>query len=123
MLAHTVARALQAIPREHIIVTINSDHLVYAKHDIEQLDMRNVTIQPSNRETSASILLPLLHVIRRDPDARVVILPSDHFILEEHRFMDHVAAGDAFVERHPKYLLLLGVELDQPVVLPQVGAE
>jgi mannose-1-phosphate guanylyltransferase len=114
MLSHTVARALQSIPREHIIVTINSDHRAYAKRDIGQLDMRNVIIQPSNRETSASILLPLLHVLRRDPDARVVILPSDHFILEEHRFMDHIAAGDAFVERHPKYLLLLGVELDRP---------
>jgi mannose-1-phosphate guanylyltransferase len=71
-------------------------------------------VQPSNRETSASILFPLLHVVRRDPEARVIIFPSDHFILEEHRFMKYVAAGDAFIERHSKYLLLLGVELIHP---------
>lgn len=114
MLAHTIARALHIIPSEHIIVTINRDHRVYAKHDVSTLGSQNVVVQPSNRETSASILLPLLHIVRRDPEARVVILPSDHFILEEELFMRHVAAGDAFVERHPKYLLLLGVELEWP---------
>jgi mannose-1-phosphate guanylyltransferase len=114
MLSHTIARALQFIPPEHLIVTINSDHRAYAERDIGMLDKRNIVVQPSNRETSASILFPLLHVVRRDPEARVIILPSDHFILEEQLFMKHVAAGDAFVKRHSKYLLLLGVELDHP---------
>jgi mannose-1-phosphate guanylyltransferase len=114
MLSHTIARALQFIPSDHLFVTINSDHRAYAERDIGMLDKRNIVVQPSNRETSASILLPLLHVVRRDPEARVIILPSDHFILEEELFMKHVAAGDAFVQRHSKYLLLLGVELDSP---------
>ena len=114
MLSHTIARALHLVPPDHLIVTINSDHRGYAGPDIEMLDERNIVVQPSNRETSASILFPLLHVVRRDPEARVIIFPSDHFILEEHRFMKFVAAGDAFVKRHSKYLLLLGVELDHP---------
>jgi len=114
MLSHTIARALQFVPSDHLIVTINSDHRAYAEHDIGMLEKRNIIVQPFNRETSASILFPLLHVVRRDPEARVVIFPSDHFILEERQFMKSVAAGDAFVERHPKYLLLLGVELDRP---------
>lgn len=114
MLSHTITRALQFIPPDHLIVTINSDHRAYAEQDIGMLDKRNIVVQPSNRETSASILFPLLHVVRRDPEARVIILPSDHFILEEQLFMKHVAAGDAFVKRHSKYLLLLGVELDHP---------
>ncbi len=114
MLSHTIARALQFIPSDHLIVTINSDHRPYAERDIEMLDKRNIVVQPSNRETSASILFPLLHVIRRDPEARVIILPSDHFVLQEQLFMKHVVAGDAFVGRHPKYLLLLGVEMDHP---------
>ena len=70
----------------------------------------NVIVQPSNKETSASILLPLMHVYRRDPDACVVIFPSDHFIIEEKLFMDNVAAAAEFVDRHSKYLLLLGIE-------------
>ena len=110
MLLHTIERAKMFIPPERIIVTVSSSQSSYAAGDISGLDERNIIVQPSNKETSASILLPLLHVIRRDPDARVVVFPSDHFIVEETRFMDNVAAAAEFVDTHSKYLLLLGVE-------------
>jgi mannose-1-phosphate guanylyltransferase len=113
MLSHTVARAELLIPSGHIVVTVNSKHRQYAQRDIDKLEQRNVIEQPSNRETSASILLPLLHIVRRDPDACVVIFPSDHFIREEKRFMDNVAAATEFVDHHPKYLLLLGIETEE----------
>ena len=113
MLAHTITRAELFIPLDRIVVAVNSKQSSHAVHDIARLEQRNVIVQPSNRETSASILLPLLHVLRRDPDARVVIFPSDHFIVEEKRFMENVAAAAEFVDRHSKYLLLLGVELHE----------
>jgi len=111
MLAHTIARAQLWIPPERIMVTLNSKQTPFAGNDVAGLEEQNIILQPSNKETTASILLPLLHVLRRDPDARVVIFPSDHFIIEEERFMDNVAAAAEFVENHSKYLLLLGVEL------------
>ena len=113
MLAHTIARAKLFIPPDRIIVTVNNKQSSYAVHDVAGLEQRNVIMQPSNKETSASILLPLLHVLRRDPDACVVIFPSDHFIVEEKRFMENVAAATEFVEHHSKYLVLLGVELHE----------
>jgi len=113
MLAHTIARAEMFIPADRIIVTVNNKQSSYAAHDVSALEQGNVIVQPSNKETSASILLPLLHVLRRDPEACVVIFPSDHFIIEEKRFIDNVAAAAEFVDRHSKYLLLLGVELHE----------
>jgi len=111
MLAHTIARAKLLIPPERIMVTLNGRQSSFVEGHVDGIDERNIILQPSSRETAASILLPLLHVLRRDPDARVVIFPSDHFIIEEERFMDNVAAAAEFVENHAKYLLLLGVEL------------
>ena len=40
-------------------------------------------VQPMNRGTANGILLPLLHIEARDPDARIVILPSDHYVRDE----------------------------------------
>ena len=119
MLAHTIARAEVLIPRERLLVTVNSEHRIYAQVELAGIDKENVIVQPSNKETSASILLPLLHIIRRDPEARVVIFPSDHFIVREERFMEHVAAGAEFVEHHAKYLVLLGTESEE--FLPDYG--
>ena len=101
------------MPLERIIVTINQSHLTYAQPDIASIEKRNIIIQPFNRETSASILLPLLHILRRDPDARVIIFPSDHYVSDEPRFMAHVTAADKFVQRHPKFLLLLGIHMEE----------
>ncbi len=115
MLSHTIARAQLLVPTEHIVVTINAQHRAYAESDISSLDRKNIVEQPRNRETSASILHPLLRIFRIDPEARVIIFPSDHYVSDETRFMDQVRAGDLFVQRQPKYLLLLGLHLDEHV--------
>lgn len=43
----------------------------------------NIIVQPRNCGTANGILLPLLHILGRDPEARVVILPSDHHVRDE----------------------------------------
>lgn len=73
-------------------------------------------VQPENRETGPGILLPLIHVLRCDPEAVVVLLPSDHFIREEARFVASVAHAATFVTAHPEYPVLLGVDPSGPEI-------
>ena len=47
-------------------------------------------MQPANKETGPGILLPLMFIYKRCPHAIVAVFPSDHFVLEEDRFMNHV---------------------------------
>jgi mannose-1-phosphate guanylyltransferase len=61
-------------------------------------------------------LLPALHVQQRDPEAIVALLPSDHFVLGEQRFMAAVAAAAAYVTREPGQLVLLGISPTQPEI-------
>jgi len=39
-----------------------------------------LVIQPANRGTGLGILLPLAHVLKADPRARVVVAPCDHYV-------------------------------------------
>ncbi len=48
------------------------------------------------------------------PDAVVTVFPTDHFIVEESVFVDHVAAAGAYVGDHREWLLLLGVHPSAP---------
>jgi mannose-1-phosphate guanylyltransferase len=86
------------------------------REELYDRSSETIIVQPYNRETAPSILLPLLHVHQRDPEAIVAILPSDHFILEEEPFMASVENAAAFVSGHPDYLVLLGVEPRGPEV-------
>ncbi|MBZ0168088.1 Nucleotidyl transferase [Candidatus Methylomirabilis lanthanidiphila] len=119
MLRHTLCRAEQLIPRERLVTVATRPHLPYAQEELYDRPPGTVIVQPSNRETGPGILLPLLHILQRDPKALVVLLPADHFIVEEARFMAYVEKAATFVATAPACLVLLGVEPKRPE--PQYG--
>jgi len=116
MLRHTILRAERIIRPEHLLTVVIRPHLPYVREELYDRPSETIIVQPYNRETAPGILLPLLHVHQRDPEAIVAILPSDHFILEEEPFMASVEHAAAFVSGHPDYLVLLGVEPRGPEV-------
>jgi len=71
-------------------------------------------LQPANRETAAGIFLGLTWVRAHDPEATVVIFPSDHFVYPEERFVE-MTYGLARAAKHLKHwVVLLGVPPDRP---------
>lgn len=114
MLRHTLARAEQLIARDRLLTVVTRSHLAYARQELHDRPPSTVIVQPRNRETGPGILLPLLHVARRDPEATVAFFPADHFIIEEKQFMASVASAAAFVSADPNRLVLLGVQPDRP---------
>src|SRR5581483_5693732 len=68
-----------------------------------------LVVQPENRGTAPGILAGLRAVAAHEPLARVTILPSDHWVGDDGRFMAHVDAAFALVERRPDLVVLLGV--------------
>ena len=109
MLKHTIDRAISLIPEKKLMTVICRHHLLHAVEDIVALDPRTVITVPVNRETAPSILLPLMHINKLDPHAVVAIFPSDHFILQEDLFMDHVNAAFECAVKNPEYIITLGV--------------
>jgi mannose-1-phosphate guanylyltransferase len=49
-----------------------------------------IVLQPTNRGTTVGVLLPLAHVLARDPDGVVAIFPCDHRFRRERLFLDAV---------------------------------
>jgi len=112
MLQHTVARAARLIPRDQILVSLNSNHRREAIEQLSDLPLKNLVFQPANLDTAPGILLPLTHISMRDPDAVVAVLPSDHFIANEERFMAQLEKGLEELQYFPDALILLGVTPD-----------
>lgn len=90
MFQHTLDRASRLTPWERVVVVAAQHH----QHDVwSQLDGRPagmVLLQPKNVDTAAGIYLPLTYILARDPQATVVIYPSDHFISPEGAFLSAV---------------------------------
>ncbi len=115
MLERTIRRARLLIPPERLLISGTAHHAAHLDRHLGTLPAGAVLLQPTNRDTAPGILLPLIHVLRKDPDALVTILPADHFILPGHRFMRAVAAAARFVaDKKVDVPILLAVTPDRP---------
>ncbi len=116
MLEHTFQRAEKLIPAERLYVVIAKEHLQFneVSRQIRSRSRETVVIQPKNNDTVPGLLLPMIYLQRRYPDAAVAVFPSDHFILEEDLFMRHVDRAFHVVEQDSSRLVLLGVEPHAP---------
>jgi mannose-1-phosphate guanylyltransferase len=116
MLEHTYDRAERLIPAQRLFVVVAKEHLRFCEVR-QQLALRppeTVVIQPVNKETSPGVLLPLMRLYKRYPDAIVALFPSDHYVLEEDLFMRHVDDAFRLVESDISRMVLLGLEPDGP---------
>lgn len=78
LLQATIDRMLPLIPAERTVVVVPSRHERIACDQLAEFRGIEVVVQPANRGTVAGVLLPLVHVRRRDARATVALVPSDH---------------------------------------------
>jgi mannose-1-phosphate guanylyltransferase len=116
MLEHTIDRAKKLISPRRIVTIVSRQHLQFTtvRRQLIRQPPTNVIVQPENRETLPGILLPLMHLYKCCSESIVAVFPSDHFILEEDRFMDYVAQAALAVAHDPARLVLLAVEPQDP---------
>jgi mannose-1-phosphate guanylyltransferase len=116
MLHCTLDRVVQLIPPERVLIVVSAQHREDVEDQLAHWPRENIIYQPANRDTAPGILLPLAHITNRDPAATVVVFPSDHFILDEDRFMDAVQKALLELQSNPSRMILLGMP-------PQRGEE
>jgi mannose-1-phosphate guanylyltransferase len=116
LLEQTYDRAERLIPSHRLFTIVDQKHFAYAEvgRQIERRPRGTVVLQPKNKETGPGILLPLMHIYKRDPDSILVLFPSDHYIREEGLFIDHVDLACRLVAEDPSRLILLGMQPTGP---------
>jgi mannose-1-phosphate guanylyltransferase len=116
MLEQARARALRVVPPERVLLVLTESHERFYRPLLTGAPGAKLVVQHGNRGTAPAILYALLHVATVDADARVVVLPSDHYVSDDAGFMRHVDAAFAHVDRSPELTILLGITPDRPEV-------
>ena len=83
LLEDAVARAAQVVDSDHICAIVAQQHREWWTHALRDMPRENVIVQPRNKGTAIGVLYSLLHILARDPDARVLLLPADHYVRDE----------------------------------------
>jgi mannose-1-phosphate guanylyltransferase len=107
-------RVAPLVPPERTVVVVGLAHEGLARLQLREHEGVEIVVQPKNLDTGPGILLPLMHVLSRDPDARVVVLPSDHYIANPRPFLSAVSTAVESSRRIDDAVTLLGVVPDRP---------
>lgn len=111
LLQATVERAARWSSPERIVVVVAEEREALARMQLRQHGSVDVVAQPGNRGTGPGILLPLTRVFAQDPDAQVVILPSDHYVRDEEPFERTITRA---IAASREQIALVGAVPNQP---------
>jgi mannose-1-phosphate guanylyltransferase len=114
LLQEALQRAAAVAPLSRICSVVAAQHREWWTPILNYLPGQNVVVQPQNRGTAFGILLPLLRILERDPDATVVVLPADHYLRDEDTMAASLRRAADLASADPGSIYLLGVEPDEP---------
>jgi len=101
------------VPPERTVVVVGLAHEGLARLQLAEHQGVEIVAQPRNLDTGPGILLPLTHVLARDPGASVVVLPSDHYVADPRPLLWAIRAAVESSTRVEDLLTLLGVVPDR----------
>lgn len=113
LLQMTYDRMLPLVPKENILVVTNSRYARKVKEHLPDVDNKNILLEPERRNTAPCIAWAAYHIAAMDPDASMIVVPSDHLITREDVFQKCVNRGYEFIETHDA-LLTLGITPTRP---------
>ena len=113
LLQQTFDRYKQIIPTGNIYITTHKDYEPMVRKQLPELQESQVLVEEERRNTAPAIAYAS-HVIQKiNPNATIVVAPSDHLILKQDEFKEAILKGLDFASKNNK-LVTLGIKPNRP---------
>lgn len=113
LLQQTFDRFNKIVPTENIFVVTNEMYAELAQKQLPELQPEQILLEPARRNTAPCIAWASYHIRALNPNANIVVAPSDHLILKENEFLEAIEKGLEFVADSDR-LLTLGIKPNRP---------
>lgn len=90
LIQKTFGRLSKIIPAENIFILTNEKYNDLVLEQLPMVTERQVLLEPAMRNTAPCILYASLKIQKENPDAVMIVAPSDHWIEDETTFIDNV---------------------------------
>lgn len=112
-LQQTYERAAQIVPPQNIFINTNHIYVDKVKEQLPQVDAMHIMAEPIWRNTAPSVAWACHRVASINPDANLVVMPSDQAIYGDDVFRTNMLNGMEFVSSHD-CLLTMGIKPTRP---------
>ena len=110
---HTYDRMLKILPKENILIATAAKYRDLVMEQIPELESHNLLLEPYTRNTAPSTVYATYTLLKRNPDANFVVMPSDYIIKNEDLFAQNIEAAFDYVEKNDN-LVTFGVVPTRP---------
>src|SRR5258708_1298875 len=110
LLTQTRARLESLFHVSRELFVVSRSHETYYREELRNVDESRIISQPLNRGTGVAVAVALVHVLQRDPDAVVVLVPCDHYYSDDEAFRRAIGSVISSAEQYPDAIVLLGAE-------------
>ena len=88
-------RILPLVPKENVLIVTNEQYAPLVREQLPELAESQILLEPARRNTAPCIAWAAYHIAAIDPEASIIVAPSDHLITRENIFVDSVERGSA----------------------------
>lgn len=113
LLQQTFERFARICPAENIFIVTSAEYKAVTLEQLPQIDQSQVLLEPARRNTAPCIAYANFRIQQLNPNAVIVVAPSDHLILNQDLFIDSINQGLDFVTNN-NCLLTLGIKPYRP---------
>jgi mannose-1-phosphate guanylyltransferase len=113
LLQQTFDRFIQLMPPDHVFIVSNLEYKELIREQLPDVPEENILLEPLRRNTAPCIDYANFRIAQINPDAEIVVAPSDHLIVKEEEFLRCVKDGLDFVATNDA-LLTMGIVPSRP---------
>jgi len=113
LIRQTYERFVKICPPENIYIVTNEQYQEHVLAQLPELNKNQILAEPQRRNTAPCIAYAAFKIAQINPDANMVVAPSDHIINDEKSFQEAIAVGLAFTEKNDG-LLTIGIQPSRP---------
>lgn len=112
-LQETFRRFQRIIPTDNILIVTSEQYGELVKEQLPQMKDENILLEPHRRNTAPCIAYATYKLLKKNPDATVVVAPSDHLIINEEVFLKTIESALEHAAVHDE-LFTLGIKPTRP---------
>jgi len=109
LIQKTFQRLSNLIPKENIFILTNERYNDLVLEQLPEVTSRQVVLEPAMRNTAPCILYASLKIQKENPNAVMIVAPSDHWIEDEKTFSKNVQQAFDFCSEN-NALMTLGIQ-------------
>jgi len=113
LIQNTYERFLKVCPKENIYIVTNDNYLDLVRTQLPDMADQQILTEPVMRNTAPCIAYGCFKIESINPNASIVVAPSDHLILDEGAFITAIEKSLKIASKN-QCLITLGIKPSRP---------